>query len=175
MARFAEYDPRTAGHNDETVTVRPAVPGDAAAIVAVDATREPRPASHLARVAGQLARSDAVAVVAEAGGVVIGSSSVTIWQGHADAPIGWYVSGITVVPQWRRRHVAHRMLEAELATMDATGATTWSVVNATNRASLDLHAQHGFHEVARSATFAGLVFTGGCGIMLRRRAPRTRT
>lgn len=41
-----------------------------------------------------------------------------------------------------------------------------SVVNATNGASIALHERHGFREVARGATFAGITFTGGTGVLL---------
>ncbi|MCV2392952.1 GNAT family N-acetyltransferase [Actinotalea sp. M2MS4P-6] len=168
MSRYAEYQPDAHGTDDGSVVVRRAVAQDAAAIVAVDATREPRPASYLDRVAGQLAREDAIHVVAEHVGEVIGTSAVKIWPQPTDAPAGWYVSGITVVPWWRRRRVADRLLALELGSPELTGEPVWSVVNAGNRASLDLHARHGFVEVARAATFAGIEFTGGAGVLLRR-------
>jgi len=175
MPLYAEYSATIHGRAHEGVSVRVAKGSDASAIVAVDATRQPRPCTHLAWVTEELARTDAVHVVAEVDGVVIGSSAVKVWSGNLDTPLGWYVSGITVIPQWRRRYVADRMLGAELAWMDNRGESTWSVVSAANGASLDLHHRHGFGEVARAETFAGLTFAGGTGVLLRRRAVPTGT
>jgi len=62
------------------------------------------------------------------------------------------------------------MLALELAGVDRLHEPTWSVVNARNGASLDLHARHGFVEVARAAAFAGITFTGGTGLLLHRPA-----
>ncbi|MCG2799104.1 MAG: GNAT family N-acetyltransferase [Cellulomonas sp.] len=170
MAPFAEYEPQNHGVEDSSVAVRHARQQDAVAIVAVDATRQPRPPSHLDWVAAQLARTDAFHVVAQCGDQVVGASAVKFWPSPADTPAGWYVSGITVVPGWRRRRIGDRMLAFELAKVDRLHEPTWSVVNARNGASLDLHARHGFVEVARAATFAGITFEGGTGVLLRRLA-----
>lgn len=170
MPQFAEYVPLAHGVEDSAVVVRHAGPDDAAAIVAVDATRQPRAASHLDWVSAQLARADAFHVVAHCGETVVGATAVKVWPAPSDAPAGWYVSGITVVPGWRRRRIGDRMLALELADVDRLGEPTWSLVNARNGASLDLHARHGFAEVARAATFAGITFSGGTGVLLRREA-----
>jgi phosphinothricin acetyltransferase len=170
VAPFAEYDPHAHGVEDSAVVVRRARPDDAVAIVAVDATRQPRPPSSLDWVTAELARTDAFHVVAQCGAEVVGASAVKLWPSPADAPAGWYVSGITVVAGWRRRRIGDRMLEFELADVDRQHEPTWSVVNARNGASLDLHARHGFVEVTRAATFAGITFSGGTGVLLRREA-----
>lgn len=171
MSRFAEYDPDVHGVDAGSVVVRHARAEDAAAIAAVDATREPRPPGYLDKVVARLARHDAIHVVAEVHGQVVGTSAVMVWPEHADAPEGWYVSGITVVPSWRRRRVGDRMLAFELASLDSAREPAWSVVNVINRASLDLHARYGFVEVARAAQFAGITFSGGMGLLLHRPAP----
>ncbi len=46
------------------------------------------------------------------------------------------------------------------------GEPVLSVINARNPASIDLHTGLGFVEVARAATFAGIAFTGGEGVLL---------
>lgn len=171
MSRFAEYDPDVHGVEDGSVVVRHARPQDAAAIVAVDATREPRSPGYLDTVVARLERQDAIHVVAQVHGKVVGTSAVMFWPMHADSPEGWFVSGITVVPSWRRRGVGDRMLALELASLDIAREPAWSMVNVINRASLDLHTRHGFVEVARAAQFAGITFTGGVGLLLHRPAP----
>ncbi|MCG2803423.1 MAG: GNAT family N-acetyltransferase [Cellulomonas sp.] len=170
MAPFAVYDPHAHGVKDSAVVVRHARPDDAVSIVAVDATRQPRTPSYLDWVTAELARTDAYHVVAQCGEEVVGASAVKLWPSPADAPTGWYVSGITVVPGWRRRRIGERMLELELADVDRLHEPTWCVVNARNGASLDLHTRHGFVEVTRAPAFAGITFSGGTGVLLRREA-----
>ncbi len=46
-----------------------------------------------------------------------------------------------------------------------------SVVNAGNLPSIELHRRRGFREVARGATFAGIAFEGGTGVLLRADRP----
>jgi phosphinothricin acetyltransferase len=41
-------------------------------------------------------------------------------------------------------------------------------VNARNAPSLALHARHGFREAGRAATYAGIEFDGGTGVLLHR-------
>jgi ribosomal protein S18 acetylase RimI-like enzyme len=98
------------------------------------------------------------------------------WQGHADAPDGWYVSALTVAPGHRRRGLAARMLDALLDHARSHprpwGGTVRSVVNLTNRSSIALHERHGFREEARGPSFAGITFTGGTGVLLRSGAER---
>lgn len=169
MTRFADYRPQVTGAVDRSVLVRDAGPADAPAIVGVDASREPQAPEALSRVEARLARRDAFTVLAEAGDLAVGTSSLTVWPVHADAPGGWYVTGITVLPEWRRRRVADRMLARLLERLDRTPADVWSVVNALNRASLDLHARHGFAEVRRAPRLAGIEFAGGRGVLLHRK------
>lgn len=174
MSRFADYDPHVHGTEDRSVVVRRARLDDAAGIVEVDASREPRPVRYLDDVVTRLGRPDAIHVVAEADGRVVGTSAVTLWPAHPTSPEGWYVSGITVLPGWRRRRVADRMLAFELAHLDRAGEPAWSVVNLVNCASLDLHARHGFVAVARATQLAGITFTGGVGALLHRAAAPAR-
>jgi L-amino acid N-acyltransferase YncA len=82
----------------------------------------------------------------------------------ADVPDGRYVSALTVDPARRRAGVGSRLLADLLAAPG--GGPVRSVVNARNAASLALHAAHGFHEVARAATWARIEFEGGTGVLL---------
>lgn len=99
---------------------------------------------------------------------VVGWSSAFRLGGHDDAPDGWYVSSLTVDPAWRRRGAGDRLLAAVIVATETRSAVLRSIVNATNRASLDLHTTHGFVEEARGSSFAGITFQGGAGVLLRR-------
>jgi GNAT superfamily N-acetyltransferase len=89
--------------------------------------------------------------------------------GHDDAPDGWYVSWLVVDPSWRRRGVATALLDDLLTWTSSRGGALFSLVNTQNRASLDLHVQFGFREIACAGAFAGVTFTGGAGLLLEAR------
>jgi phosphinothricin acetyltransferase len=116
---------------------------------------------------------DRLVVVAERDGRVVGWAMLAHRIGYVDAPDGWYVSALTVHPDWRRRRIGDRLLSELLAWPRASGSVVRSVVNAVNLPSLDLHRRHGFGEVGRAATFAGITFVGGVGVLLAaERGPR---
>lgn len=84
----------------------------------------------------------------------------------------WLVAGLTVVPAQRRRGIAARLLRevVEKRHSAAPIAPVFSVINAQNLASLRLHDGIGFEEIGRAATYARIDFTGGEGVLLRKRA-----
>lgn len=110
-----------------------------------------------------------VLLAAEKEGVLVGWCGIHRYSIQPDAEPEWLVAGLTVVPELRRRGIAARLLRGVL---DATAGSApnepvFSVINARNLASIDLHQQLGFTEVGRPATFAGIDFTGGVGVLLR--------
>jgi phosphinothricin acetyltransferase len=164
-APFAAFMPDAHGAADTACEVRVATCADVPGIVALAASRGPQPADLADRVTAWVADPARVLLVAaEPGGAPAGWAMLARWQGHADAPDGWYVSGLTVDPARRRSGIGSRLLGALLAA--APVRPERSVVNATNGASIALHERHGFREVARGATFAGITFTGGTGVLL---------
>ena len=52
-------------------------------------------------------------VVADRDAQVVGWAMLAHRVGHDDAPDGWYVSALTVHPDWRRRRIGDRLLTAE--------------------------------------------------------------
>jgi phosphinothricin acetyltransferase len=144
-APFAAFMPDAHGAADTACEVRVATCADVPGIVALAASRGPQPADLADRVTAWVADPARVLLVAaEPGG----------------APAGW----LTVDPARRRSGIGSRLLGALLAA--APVRPVRSVVNATNGASIALHERHGFREVARGATFAGITFTGGTGVLL---------
>lgn len=77
---------------------------------------------------------------AAGGAAVVGWAKTHHWN-HADgpAPAGHYLGGLTVLPGFRRRGVAIQLTDARLAWIWERDASAWYVVNARNRASLELH------------------------------------
>lgn len=75
-----------------------------------------------------------------------------------------------VTPEARRERIAARLMSQVLreATKRPPGESVFSVINAKNLASIDLHLKQGLVEVGRSASYAGIDFTGGEGVRLMR-------
>ena len=184
MSHFAEYRPGRHGTRDATLVVRPALPRDVDGIARVARTRGGQRAGLEDRLTAWVRDDERVVVVAchatePDGGVghesdgrpddeVVGWSSASRIAGHEDAPDGWYVSSLTVDPAWRRRGAGDGLLAAVIAATADRSPLLRSIVNATNRPSLDLHAAHAFVEESRGSSCAGITFRGGEGVLLRR-------
>ena len=171
MLDFATFAPDVRGVLDARVVVREAETSDASAIVRVDATRGQQRPGHSARVLTQINDPATHRVVAVLEGSVVGSCMTMTWSGHADAPDGYYVAGVTVEPAFRRRGIGDRLVAALLTWTWRRTDRAWSVINAQNGPSLALHARRGFAQVAAGSTFAGISFTGGSGVLLRADRP----
>ena len=166
---FVEYAPhRHAVHPREPVGIRSAVPADAVGLGAVMAVRGGTLQAHVDR-AGRLIGQLDVLLVAEKGSVPVGWCGIQKHPIRPDAEPEWLVAGLTVVPDLRRRGIAARLLRGVIdATAEsAPNESIFSVINARNPASIDLHEKLGFVEVDRAASFAGIDFTGGEGVLLR--------
>ena len=168
---FATYAPDVRGVFDARVVIREAETSDAPAIVRVDATRGPLRPGHSARVLAQINDPATYVVVAVVDGTVVGRTMTMTWSGRADAPDGYYVAGVTVDPDFRRRGIGDRLIAALLTWIWRRTDRAWSVINARNGASLALHCGRGFAQVATGPTFAGISFTGGSGVLLRADRP----
>jgi ribosomal protein S18 acetylase RimI-like enzyme len=163
---FATFMPHAHGLDDPRVQLREATEEDVSAIVAIDATRGPRKPGHAEWVLERITNPAKLVLVAVLDDVVVGETATHWWTGHDDAPDGYYVSGVTVLPEWRRHGAGTRLLDALTAWIWDRSDRAWSVVNAQNLPSLAPHERHGFREVDRGPTFAGITFTGGSGVLL---------
>ena len=169
MSDFVDYEPDAyAARSDESVEIRPAESGDVGGLAAVMAVRGGAVEEYHDRALRLIERLD-VALIAVKDGVPVGWCGIQKLSIHPDAEPEWLIAGLTVVPELRRRGIAARLLRGVL---DATAGSApnepiFSVINARNLASIDLHQQLGFTEVGRAATFAGIDFTGGVGVLFR--------
>jgi len=166
---IAEYTPDNHGRPLPGVQVRPAVMEDLPACAVLLASRDGGTASSwLSRLriwleAGQLL------FVAVHQGKVVGYARLA-WQtpeaiGGRNVPGGYYLSGIIVAPEFRRRGIGRALTKARCAWARDRGRRTYFVVNATNHASMDLHREIGFRELTRDFDFPGVTFTGGEGVL----------
>jgi ribosomal protein S18 acetylase RimI-like enzyme len=173
--RFAPYQPEPNAERvpAASVTVREAGAADMAGcldlserVLGLDrAAREPI-------LAASMADPQQLLHVAEDAGRIVGYARSTYWTPPADpppntAPPGWYLLGLVVTPEYRRRGVGRALTIARLDAIAARASEVWYFANARNQSSLDLHTDLGFAEVTRDFWFPGLTFDGGVGILVR--------
>lgn len=171
LTPFAPFEPGRRGVPDPSVVVRPARGDDVDAIGAVAASRGPERRPADGRLEAWLADTARLVVVAERGaGAVVGWAMVGPWSG-AGAQAGPHVSALTVHPDHRRCGVGDRLLAALEDWAWPRSDRLWSVVNARNDASLALHRRRGFVAVRRIASYAGMTFEDGWGMLLRAGRP----
>lgn len=169
MNDFADYAPGLQSSGpDVSIETRSAEPNDADALATIMAVRGGGVEEHVDR-ARQLIERLNVLLIAEKVGAPVGWCGIQKSSIHPDRRPEWLIAGLTVIPEVRRQGVATRLLgEVLRATPKAVRTEpVFSVINARNLASIDLHVGLGFVEVGRSETFAGIDFTGGEGILLR--------
>ncbi|MFE7625797.1 GNAT family N-acetyltransferase [Streptomyces sp. NPDC057509] len=113
-------------------------------------------------------------VTAKVSGEAVGYANVAFLPEHPvdHAPAGYYLTGVTVAPTWRRRGIARLLTLWRMGWVREQDAAIWCVISARNRASLDLHRELGFDHVLIGASFQGVEFTGGEGWLLRAAPPR---
>ncbi|MFP5417066.1 MAG: N-acetyltransferase family protein [Actinomycetes bacterium] len=110
-------------------------------------------------------------VVAEYRGEIIGYGWLS-WltptaDGGRNAPDGWYLSGVVVSPDFRRRGLGRRLTQARIEWALAHGGAVHYVVAARNHASRTLHSSLGFQEITTDFTLPGVVFGNNDGILCR--------
>jgi GNAT superfamily N-acetyltransferase len=153
------------------VVVRHAVEDDIGGILETQA-RAGRTATGADALSAAICDQARLVVVASLDGDIVGWGKTHFWAyPDGPAPAGQYLGGVTVMPDLRRRGIAVALTQARLDWIWERTATAWYLVNPANRASIDLHRQWGFSEVARGAKFHTTHFTGGVGLLLRATRP----
>lgn len=119
---------------------------------------------------------DRLLVVAERAEEVIGYGRVLRFVPEPDAPAdiapsGYYLMGLVVHPDRRRRGVAAALTQARLDWISKHADGAWYFANSRNAASIALHAPFGFEEVTRSFCYPRVDFDRGEGVLFRVRFP----
>jgi ribosomal protein S18 acetylase RimI-like enzyme len=171
VSEFARYEPkpntaRTA-EPAQSVSIRPAEVRDAQALAEISARRERSGdvEARRKRFEEQVTLADGFVVVAEVEGQVVGYGRVVHHPGSHGCPPGWYLMGLVVSPEFRRRGIGERLTLARLYWIAARADKAFYVANAQNMVTIELHARVGFKEITREFTFPGIEFQGGEGVL----------
>ena len=169
---FTPYLPDAHGVPLPDVDIREACRADIALTAALAADREGGASSEWAEIQGRQFDDDTrQLLVAEHCGQVIAYAWLAhltpVAHGGHNAPDGWYLSGVVVKPEFRRRGVGRRLTQARVNWVLERADSVFYVVSAANLASRTLHAELGFREVTSDFTLPGVVFGNADGILCR--------
>jgi RimJ/RimL family protein N-acetyltransferase len=114
--------------------------------------------------------------VAEGDGRVVGFARArkvdNVTDENYSVPEGWYLLGVIVAPEMRRRGIATELTRFRLDWISQRAGEAFFFANSLNLASIDLHQKLGFVEVQRPFAFPGASFSGGgVGVLFRACAP----
>ena len=140
-----------------------------ALLPAAEAAGEKDPAHGRAADPGDL-DDDLLAPVALSGAFPLPRRLRASLPEPSDGVEAWMVSGLVIDPVARRGGVGRVLLTAVADAVQALrpAADLYSVVNATNHASIGLHLMVGFKRLARLGAFGTVTFEDGQGVLLRR-------
>lgn len=113
-------------------------------------------------------------VTAKVSDEAVGYANVALLPEHPvdHAPAGYYLTGVTVDPAWRRRGIGMLMTRWRMDWVWERDSAVWCFISARNPASLDLHRELGFRHVMTGASLQGIEFSGGEGWLLRADPPQ---
>jgi len=152
------------------MSVRPARADDIDGLLAFDMTVVVRSATDWARALDQCELGLRQLLVAVVDGVVAGFGQAHYLEAHADGgPAGYYLTGVTVLPDFRRQGLALELTVPRLEWIRDRADAAWCFINAQNDASIRLHEKLGFIEMHRASSIQGVVFGGKGGVLLERR------
>jgi phosphinothricin acetyltransferase len=123
------------------------------------------------RIGRVLDDEQGVIVAAEAAGTVVAYASAQYLPACASdqAPAGYYLTGVSVAPAWRRRGTGTALTRWRMTWIWGRAAEVWCFISLRNLASVDLHERLGFCWERTGPGFQGVRFDGGQGVLLRAR------
>jgi ribosomal protein S18 acetylase RimI-like enzyme len=176
--KFAEFVSGAGRHarlgGSDALVIRPAHGSDLAAAAAIAAAREGEPIERWVvafdRMHQECSLGKSLFLVAAHEERIIGYGKAAHFsppEGSPPnvAPEGWYLTGVVVHPEYRRRGVGSQLTIARLAWIEERSARAYYVANERNRVSIALHRAVGFVEVTRDFHHPHVRFEGGAGIL----------
>ncbi|NYE94754.1 ribosomal protein S18 acetylase RimI-like enzyme [Psychromicrobium silvestre] len=119
----------------------------------------------------KLSKGNSAIFVAEYASILGYSEVAWLSDDGGQAPEGYYLVGCTVPSKWRRRGIGRLLTQIRLEWIAERSPKALYFANAQNLASLAMHQEFGFTEVARGPRFQRTEFTGGEGILLQTPLP----
>ena len=173
MSKFAEFDVSPslrAGALDVSVRLARAEDEDAIARLFLDRNGGDEAAVRDGVRADVEANGDGrLLCVAIHDGQVVGYGRARVLDysksGSDAPPSGWYLVGVVVAPEHRRRGVGRALTEARIELLRSRTDRVHYFASLLNRASIALHTELGFRLVQRPATVPGVPFSGGEGAL----------
>lgn len=110
-------------------------------------------------------------IVAEVEGEVVGYgrsiyySEQMIKNYTYPAPVGWYLMGVTISPEFRGQNIGALLTKKRLAHIKQVSSKAYYVVNQNNKTSIKMHEKFGFKERQRGPGFLKVKFNGGLGML----------
>jgi ribosomal protein S18 acetylase RimI-like enzyme len=175
--RFAAYVPHPVErHAPVAAVVAEATGADVSALARLQArARGGSPGDWADRIQRALKGERSLVVTAKVSGTAVGYANAAFLPEHPvdHAPAGYYLTGVTVDPAWRRRGIAKQLTRRRMDWGWERDSAIWCFVSVGNPASLDLHRGLGFDHVTTGASFQGIEFARGEGWLLRADRPRS--
>jgi ribosomal protein S18 acetylase RimI-like enzyme len=172
-SRWAVYDPdERSSPLPGGLVIRRALETDTRGIATLLASREGIAVEDALRRTGRdVADADTLLLVALVGGTVVGFGRAAVLTPPADdrlraMPAGWYLLGVVVADDWRRRGIGRALTAARLQVIRGLATEAFYFANAGNVVSRRLHEGFGFVELTREFE-PGVAFEGGVGILYR--------
>lgn len=158
---------------EREIAIRPLQPADltaAANIIAICADGDF--AHQLALLERRLARgrADDALIVAELDGRIAGVGRVSYFEPAEDAPAnaapsGYYLLGVNVDPQYRRRGVGKALTSARITWISKRAPVAWYFTSASNLESIRLHESFGFRRNTSDFWFPTVDFGTSGGVL----------
>lgn len=172
MPGFEPYDPGASGSDGPvSAVIRPATPADVDDLSTIELAVVTRTPERWAELVDEGQRLDEkLLLVAEVDGSIAAFAQSVRFDEHATdlGPAGYFLCGVTVRPNFRRRGLAHRLTTARLDWIRERANEAWYFANVGNLTSIELHHEFGFVEVDRAPIIHGVDFSGsGEGILFR--------
>lgn len=168
---FAAYDPAPQNRPAPVpVTLAEATPDDVPTLAKLQArARGGTPHEWAPRIERTRTRNPGLMLKAKAPDATVGYAGAAFLPEHPEdaAPAGYYLTGTTVDPTWRRRGIGTLLTRRLLHWAWERQAPAWCFISSKNRASLALHRNLGFEQVRCGPSFQGIEFTDGEGWLLR--------
>lgn len=171
MAQYASYDPGATRQGPPfDAVLRPATHADVAGLTAIDIMVVVRTAEDWERAIDKTLEGERQLLVAEIDGMIGGFAQAHHLDEHPvdHAPAGYHLTGVTVLPAYRRAGLARGFTLARLEWIQERADEAWYFAAAENAASIRMHLQLGFTEVGRAPSIHGVEFEAGEGVLFRR-------